>query len=99
MNKLTVREVSKDSAFGFELERKTDNNSGGNSGLPSLSSAGSRDSAARGDGVDGVNANSPSAIVVHCESEGERDEWLKTINDQIRDLKDIAKRLENPQFM
>lgn len=39
-----------------------------------------------------------SAIVVQCESEEQRDEWLKIINDQIRDLKDMAKKLENPQF-
>ncbi|TRY61773.1 hypothetical protein TCAL_08466 [Tigriopus californicus] len=39
-----------------------------------------------------------SAIVVQCESEEQRDEWLKVINDQIRDLKDMAKKLENPQF-
>ncbi len=40
----------------------------------------------------------PSAVVVLCQSIEERNQWLKTINDQIRELKDIAKRLENPQL-
>ena len=99
MNKLTVREVSKDSAFGFELERKTDGSSSSSVSRVAAAAAGSRGFAAR-DAADGASSSSsPSAIVVNCDSESDRDDWLRTINGQIRDLKDIAKRLENPQFM
>lgn len=36
------------------------------------------------------------AVVVHCDSEELRDEYLKAINDQIRELKNIGDILANP---
>jgi hypothetical protein len=44
-----------------------------------------------------LTAKEYPVIVVQCESEKQRDEWLKTINDQIRELKNLANFLENPQ--
>ena len=44
-----------------------------------------------------TNPDEPPSVVVFCESEKVRDEWLKLINDQIRKLNEMAKRLENPK--
>ena len=45
----------------------------------------------------GGKSGGHEVMVIVCESELERDESLKIINGQIRDLKDIARRLVNPQ--
>ena len=39
-----------------------------------------------------------SVIVVQCESEAQRDEWLKTINDQVS-LKNFCFRVEKRKFL
>lgn len=44
----------------------------------------------------GKDIGDSAVVVVLCHSEKQRDEWLKCINDQIRDLKDVVRRLENP---
>ena len=36
------------------------------------------------------------AIVIQCEDEALRDTWLKTINDQIKELRDMGIKLGNP---
>ena len=38
------------------------------------------------------------AIVIQCEDEALRDTWLKTINDQIKELRDMGLLLENPSL-
>ena len=44
-----------------------------------------------------IRAGSSDVLVVQCVSEQVRDDWLKVINDQIRDLKRMADQLVNPQ--
>ena len=86
MNKVMVREVTRrESTYGFELERQEDQRGGGGAHRRGVSGA---ESGAKDD---------PVGIVILCESEDLRDQWLKIINDQIRELKDIARKLENPQ--
>ena len=36
------------------------------------------------------------ALFFQCDDEALRDTWLKTITDQIKELRDIGLRLENP---
>ena len=39
-----------------------------------------------------------STVIIKCEDEALRDAWLKTITDQIKELRDIGLRLENPHW-
>ncbi len=82
MNKLVVREISKgDGTFGFELERvedrrcssRRDGTGGGASGNGAASTSGQS-----------AHHHEAPVIVIQCEKEEQRDEWLKTINNQIR---------------
>ncbi len=84
MNKLVVRELGRQqgSMFGFELERIDD-----------------RGAVVRKDSASALGAaakDEPPVVVVLCQSEDQRNAWLKVIADQIRELKDMANKLENP---
>ena len=82
MNKLVVREMSKgDGNFGFELERIEDRRNSSRK-ESTVSSAGSATST--GSSSTSSAASEPPVIVIQCEREDQRDEWLKAINDQIR---------------
>jgi hypothetical protein len=102
MNKLVVREISKgDGTFGFELERVDDRRcSSKRDGTSVWAGAGTAPGGGGGGGAGNGSAIPEAAlIVIQSDSENLRDEWLKTINSQIRELKDIGKRLENPQWV